>query len=153
MKTTLNNWLKEEKLKPHKSSKEEINQLFKIVERDLKDANVPDLSSDRKFITAYNAALQLTTIVLRIHGFRTNPNKAGHHRISIDALPEILGKDFQNITDYLHACRIKRNISDYTNSGEISDADALEIIKETHSLKIAIVKWIKKNFPLFSPKD
>ena len=54
---TLTKWLKEEKLKNHKSSKNEIAQLFKIVERDLGDAGIVKLSPDRRFITAYNAAL------------------------------------------------------------------------------------------------
>ena len=121
MKTNLTNWLKEDKLKAHKTSKKEIAQLFKIVDRDLADAGIHGLSADRRFITAYNAALQLTTILLRAHGFRTNPNKAGHHRISIDALSEILGKEAQDFSDYLNACRIKRNICDYTSSGETSD--------------------------------
>lgn len=85
------------------------------------DADVHNLSADRRFITAYNTALQLSTIVLRASGFRTNPNKAGHHRISIDVLPEILGKELQEFAGYLNACRIKRNICDYTSSGEISE--------------------------------
>jgi uncharacterized protein (UPF0332 family) len=143
MKTILSNWLKEEKLKPQKTSKEEIAQLFKIVDRDLSDAEIRGLSADRRFITAYNAALQLATIVLRVSGFRTNPNKAGHHRISIDALSEILGKEFQDIADYLNACHIKRNICDYTSSGEVSETEAAEIIKEVKDFKTSVIKWIR----------
>ena len=152
MKTSLNNWLKEEKLKPHKTSKEEIAQLLKIVDRDVSDAGIRGLSTDRRFITAYNAALQLATSVLRISGFRTNPNKAGHHRISIDALPEILGKEFQDMADYLNACRVKRNICDYTSSGEVSESEATEIIKEVKCFKASVIKWIKNYHPQFLPK-
>jgi|SRR5579862_2224944 len=152
MKTNLNNWLKEEKLRPHKTSKEEIARLFKIVDRDLFDAGIHGLSADRRFITTYNAALQLTTIVVRISGFRTNSNKAGHHRISIDALTEILGKEFQDISDYLNTCRIKRHICDYTNSGEVSEAEAIEIIKEVKEFKTSVIKWIKNFHPQFLPK-
>lgn len=147
MKATLNDWLKEEKLRPHKTSKEEINQLFKIVERDLLDAEVHGLSSDRQFITAYNATLQLTTIVLRAVGFRTNSNKAGHHRISIDALPIILGKEYHALVNYLHTCRLKRHISDYTSSGEISEKEAKEIVKEAKTFKSLVTKWIKNHHP------
>jgi hypothetical protein len=147
MKTTLNNWLKEDKLKTLSTSKDEIAKLFKIVDRDLADAKIQGLSADRRFITAYNAALQLTTIVLRAQGLRTNPNKAGHHRISIEALSEILGKEFQEMSDYLNACRIKRNICDYTNCGEISDAEALELVKEVDDFKIVVIKWIKNTHP------
>ncbi len=94
MNTNVSRWLKEEKLKVHNTSADEIAKLLRIIDRDLADANICELSADRRFITAYNAALQLTTIVLRTHGLRSNPNKAGHHRISIDALPEILGSEF-----------------------------------------------------------
>ena len=111
------------------------------------------ISPDRRFITAYNAALQLTTIVVRAAGFRTNPNKAGHHRISIDALNEIIGKELQELSDYLNACRIKRHICDYTSSGEISEAEAVEIIKEIKNFKIFVTKWIKKNHPHFLPTE
>ena len=144
---TLNNWLKEERLKVHKTSKEEISQLFRIVDRDLADAQVQGLSADRRFITAYNAALQLATIVLRAYGLRTNPNKTGHHRISIDALCEILGKDYQELVDYLNACRIKRNLSDYTSSGEISTAEASEIVKEIKTFRTSVIQWLQTSYP------
>ncbi|MBS3905039.1 MAG: hypothetical protein KGZ39_06915 [Simkania sp.] len=152
MKTILNGWLKEEKLKAHKTSKEEVAQLLKIIDRDLSDAIVHGLSADRRFITAYNAALQLSTLALRVHGLRTNPNKAGHHRISIDALPEILGKDHQELADYLNACRIKRNTSDYTSSGEISEKEVVEIIGEVKKFKTFIIQWIRSTHPQFLPK-
>ena len=143
----LNRCLKEDRLKKHSTSTDEISKLFKIINRDLTDANIQGLSADRRFITAYNAVLQLTTVVLRIYGLRTNPNKAGHHRISIDALPEILGPKFQDLTSYFHACRIKRHNSDYTNSGEISEKEALEILTEAKNFKNAVLSWVKKSYP------
>ncbi len=146
----LDRWLKEDRLKQHSTSIEEVAKLFKIVDRDLADAGIPNLSADRRFITAYNAILQLTTIVLRVYGVRTNPNKSGHHRISIDALPEILGTKFQDLTDYFNACRIKRHICDYTSSGEISEKEAIEIIAEAKRFKNSVLKWIKIDYPHFS---
>ena len=138
-KVNLIKWLKEDRLKAHETSQHEIAQLFKIVERDLEDSGISQLSSDRRFITAYNAALQLTTIILRAAGYRTNPNKGGHHRLTIDAL--------QELSDYLHACRVKRNMSDYTSSGEVSAADVAEIIKEVKVLKKVVRKWLQDRHP------
>lgn len=152
MTVNLTRWLKEEKLKSHKTSPDEISKLFRIVDRDLADAEIKGLSTDRRFITAYNAALQLATIALRIKGFRTNPNKAGHHRISFDALTEIFGKELEELSDYLHACRVKRNICDYTSSDEISAAQSIEIIKEVKGFRSFVVKWIKSSHPQFYPK-
>jgi len=38
--------------------------MFKLVERDLADAAVEGLSTDRRFLIAYEAVLNLATIVL-----------------------------------------------------------------------------------------
>lgn len=40
------------RLRPHKTSQEEIQQMLRIAERDLEDAAVTDLSSDRRFLIA-----------------------------------------------------------------------------------------------------
>ncbi|MBP7075342.1 MAG: hypothetical protein KBA81_08185 [Rhabdochlamydiaceae bacterium] len=149
----LKTWLKEERLKAHSTSREEIEKLFNIVNRDLSDADISGLSPDRKFSTAYNAALQLATIVLRTAGFRTNSNKTGHHRISIDALDEIMGKELEELSNYLNACRVKRHICDYTSSGEVSEAEASEIIKEIKDFKTFVINWIKKTHPHFLPAE
>ena len=41
--------LAQAKLKPHRSSPKEIHRLFSVVGRDLEDAKVHGLSSDRSF--------------------------------------------------------------------------------------------------------
>jgi uncharacterized protein (UPF0332 family) len=152
MKANLDKWLKEGKLKPHSTSSDEIHKLFKIVNRDLADAEIQGLSSDHRFITAYNAALQLSTIVLRIYGFRTNPNQTGHHRTSIDVL-SVLFEELRDLSDYLNACRIKRHICDYTSSGEISSTEASEIVEEVKEFKKFALKWIKKSHPHLLPNN
>lgn len=46
------------KVHRHQTSKQELDELRSVVERDFKDAAIPALSEDRRFATAYNAALQ-----------------------------------------------------------------------------------------------
>jgi hypothetical protein len=50
--------LAEHKVHTHRTSKEELIGLRELIARDLADAAVEGLSSDRQFATAYNAALQ-----------------------------------------------------------------------------------------------
>ena len=57
-------WLAEGRLRLHKTSKEEIQELLGIAKRDLKDAAIRSLSTDRRFFIAYDAALTLATIPL-----------------------------------------------------------------------------------------
>jgi hypothetical protein len=50
-----------------------------LVARDLADAQVQGLSADRRFATAYNAALQTAKMAIACAGYRVTA-KAGHHR-------------------------------------------------------------------------
>ena len=74
----------------HKITRQEIVDLLGVIERDLKDAQ-RDLSADWKFGIAYNAALQLCTILLNASGYR--PEKLQAHYRTLQSLPLILGAE------------------------------------------------------------
>ena len=56
---SLTTWLENRWLIDHESSPQEVTNLLAVVDRDLADAEVEALSSDRRLEIAYNAALQL----------------------------------------------------------------------------------------------
>lgn len=137
--------LNQDKLKPHRTSPEEINDLVKLVKRDIEDARVPGLSADRKFATAYNAILQSVVIMLYCQGYKTQG--IGHHFTLFEAMKEILGREYHALADYFDTCRAKRNITDYTCAGEISHAESEELIKEAKKFLKTVLKWLKVNHP------
>ena len=92
------------------SNKEEIAKLFKIVDRDIREASERCHEIDWQFAIAYNAALQLATIVLRASGYRAS-TKAGHHWATFTVLPDILGEPFKEIANYFNDCRTQRTRS------------------------------------------
>jgi hypothetical protein len=53
------------------------------VDRDLADAAIPALSEDRRFATAYNAALQTAKMAIACAGYRV-ASVPGHHRITFE---------------------------------------------------------------------
>jgi uncharacterized protein (UPF0332 family) len=140
---SLANWAKNGWLRPHKSSKEEIKNLFEIVERDLKDASSKGLSDDWKFGIAYNAALKLCTILLHSSGYRPEKNLA-HYR-TLQALPLILGDRHGSNADYLDACRKKRNETEYDFAGNVGEDEAEELLKFSKELKAEVQSWLKKH--------
>ena len=115
MKKNLQTWLNEGRLQQHKTSVKEIADLLKVVDRDLADAAIKEISADRRFATAYNAALQLATIVLHASGYRTG--KAGHHWVTFKSLPEVMGPEAQERADYFNSCRSTRNVTDIPGIG------------------------------------
>ncbi len=53
---SLEDWFRAAKIVKHKTSKEELEAIFGVIERDLKDASLKGLSSDQKYIQSYQAA-------------------------------------------------------------------------------------------------
>ena len=100
---SLQDWANSGWLRSHKTSKQEVQQLMAIVDRDLKDARQKGLSADWRFGIAYNAALKLCTILLYVEGFR--PEKTLAHYRTLQALPLILGPEKDDDADYLDTCR------------------------------------------------
>lgn len=138
---TLKQFLAEGRLKPHRTSPKEVQDLIRVVDRDLKDASVTAISLDRRFITAYQAAFQLATIALAASGFRTTG--AGHHWVTFKVLPELLGSEIRNLSDYFDQCRSKRNLSDYDRAGEISKDEAEELLREAKKFHAIVLDWLK----------
>ncbi|MBI4245927.1 MAG: hypothetical protein HY614_01935 [Candidatus Rokubacteria bacterium] len=108
------------------------------------------ISVDLRFRTAYQAALELATIVLAASGYRTGGE--GHHWTTFHVLPELLGPEFQDLADYFDQCRGKRNLSDYDRAGEIAEEEAVELLGEAKRFRETIVDWLKKSHPALLPR-
>ena len=90
----------------HTTSRQEIENLRELVNRDLKDAEIDGLSDDRRFATAYNAVLQLSKMAITCSGYRVSANKVGHHRTTFEAVKNAIGTvDVRNLADYFETCR------------------------------------------------
>ena len=122
---SLSDWAKNDWLKVHKTTKQEIAGLFSIVERELQDSQVAGISSDGKFTHAYRASLTLATILLYASGYAPARGQSHHYR-TIVAIPKILGDQTKDDMDYLEKCRVKRNAAEYDSANEASDTEASE---------------------------
>jgi hypothetical protein len=81
--------LREGRIRRHHTNPQEIASLFQVVERDLADASVAAISADRRFATAYNAALQAATAVMYSEGYRAHG--IGHRSTTFEFLKEAMG--------------------------------------------------------------
>lgn len=145
---SLLDWHKAGWLRPHQTSRQQVADLFAIVDRDLEDAS-RDLSPDWKFGIAYNAVLKLCTILVYSEGWRPEKNLA-HYR-TLQALPLILGEDRRDDADYLDTCRAKRNTAEYDAPGQVSAKEAKELSLFAGELREAVIIWLEKHHPGLSP--
>lgn len=143
---TLESWRDNGWLRPHSTSKEEVRGILDLVERDLADASRQEISKDWRFNIAYNAGLQLATLVLYAAGYRAGRGESKHYRI-IQALPLAMGQRFSAVKDYLDSCRRKRNVSEYDAAGTVSRKEAEDLLLAVRELKVEVETWLRWNHP------
>ena len=141
---SLQRWQANGWLRTHKTSAEEIANLFAIVDRDLADSS-KGISPDWRFGIAYNAALKLCTILLYASGYRAE-RQFQHYR-TIQALPIILGAGRKGDAEYLDTCRKKRNIVEYDYAGGATDENADELISFVKDLREDVHIWLTEHHP------
>ena len=141
---SLEDWLNEGRLESHTTSCEEIGKLFAVFERDIADAQIETMSADRRFATAYNAALMMARAALAASGYRTSG--AGAHYLTIQSMAFTLRLDTKTIRK-LNKLRQKRNISDYEMIGMVSEQEVAEMIALAQELRDIVTEWLKKNHP------
>ena len=117
-----------------------------LVARDLADAQVQGLSSDRRFATAYNAALQTANMAIACAGYRVTA-KTGYHKVTVEAITLAVGPAVRAYADYFETCRRKRNVIDYTRSHVATDSEADEIVNKAREFYELVEAWIESKFP------
>jgi hypothetical protein len=143
----LNDSLSDGRLKPQTADRAEIERLLAVADRDVADANVKGLSVDRRFATAYNAALQLATVALRASGYRTSSSSAGHHWLTLALLPELMGPEQAQRRTFLDSCRRARNQADYDRIDVVSNEEVVELLSDTLAFRDEVLDWLRREHP------
>ena len=146
----LQQWLEEELIERRSASREEIKELFGLVDRDLTSAAGEGTVPDWRFIIAYQAALSLATILLRAEGYRTLGG--AHHYLTFEALGEIAGPEHAALVKYFQAARAKRNAAEYRRAGQIDADQAEELLEKTRQFRAWVVEWLKGHDPALLPE-
>jgi len=133
-------------LRRHRTSRREIADLLAVVERDLKDAQATVVSLDRRFAIAYSAVLGMASIVLAASGYRAAAQR-GHHAVTLQALPELMGEDVRDLAVFFDSCRVLRNASDYDRAGVVTSSDVAELVREAVAFRSQVIEWLTATRP------
>jgi uncharacterized protein (UPF0332 family) len=133
------------RVRTHRTGKQELDDLRTVIDRDLHDAEIVGLSADRSFATAYNAALQTAKMAIACAGYRVVGQ--GHHQVSYEAAELAVGGAVSKLVAYFELCRRKRNTLDYDVANVVSDTEATELLQKAKEFKQEIETWIAANHP------
>lgn len=142
---SLEKWVEYSWLKREATSSDEIQGLLSIVDRGLRDAKVESISTDLRFIAAFNSALAAATTALRAHGYRT-ASQVGHHMKTIESL-EFTLPEGHRFVQRLKVLSNKRNRSSYDVAGAVSDEDLRSVMKLAAELEHAVGSWLANEHP------
>src|SRR5579863_5452501 len=142
---TLEKWVEYGWLRREPTSTGEIKDLRGIVDRSLADSKVEAVSTDLRFIAAFNAALAVASTALRASGHRT-VIQAGHHVKTIESL-ELSIKANPKVIQRFRIFNNKRNKSVYDVAGAVSDQELEAMVKLAEELKAGTITWLQKLHP------
>lgn len=126
------------------ANKGELDDLRSIVKRSLGDLKSKELSTDLRFVVAYDAARTLALMIVRAEGYR--PRSVGGHFNTFQAL-QAADKAFVQAAVYFDGCRLKRNQSEYDFAGGVSDVETASLVKTAQQFEIDAEAWIKGKYP------
>lgn len=129
------------------TSRDEILGLLGLVDRDIKDAEVEEISLDARFERAYNATMNAAKAVLRCRGYR--PKGSGQHRTIFEALRSIEGPWTDGEINYFHQCRKQRHRVQYDCAGIVSAGQLGELLEKAKTFRTTVRQHIKESFPQY----
>jgi hypothetical protein len=132
----------------HTPSRHELDGLRAVVARDLSDARVPGLSTDRRFATAYNAVLQMAKMATACAGYRVVGQ--GHHVTTFEAVELTMGHGVAPLASYFETCRRKRNMLDYDMANVATETEVRELLEKAQAFQQLVEQWIAQQFPQFT---
>ncbi len=142
----LENWLQAGKLIKNATSREELDAIFGVIDRNFEDASLEGLSADQKYILSYQAAFEAGTALIHCHGYK--PIKAGHHYITWQCVRDILGDENRKAVLLFEDAAKKRSKLSYDISGLASQKEADELYKEARGF----VEFVKRKISEFKIK-
>lgn len=135
----------------HQPSRQEISDLLAVVDTDLRDASILELSPERKLSCSYGAILSAARAALHASGYRVSRSNRSHHYQVIQSLRYTAGFDSVTVLR-IEAVQKKRNTGDYVRVGAVSDELADEARGLANEICSIIRRWLGETHPdLHSP--
>ena len=150
---SLQNWLQIGHLINHVATVAEVRNLLGVVDRELADAGVAELSDDGRFTHAYDAALLLCKLALHASGFELQKRVPGHHSFWINSLEFTLGEGHKATLIHLSKSSKLRHTSLYDQAGVVQKQDADDLLEAARQLRTDVLGWLRSRHPALLPSS
>ncbi len=141
---SLEDLLKFAKVEKHTTTPEEIADLLGVADRCMADASQKVISTELRFIAAYQAALAAGEALM--HCYSIKAPKHNHHFMVWESLRYILDASFNDALALFNDARSKRGEAFYDRATVTSQTELDELLKETKKFVEYVKARIRKDF-------
>lgn len=132
---------------PHRTTPQELRDKFALIDRNIRNAQVPGLDPDVVMNLSHNAHLQCAIAALYAEGFEAS--KEHQHYRAIQSFRFTLNLRAEDIA-LLDTFRRMRNNADYDRAGEVSERDADDALEWAKKLRKMLLEFLRDRHPEFS---
>jgi len=133
--------LREERIRPHKTSPDDITARLTLAHARLGDAGVSALSHDGRFIFAYDAARCAAEAVMAAEGYRP-ASGAGHHETVFRFLRAACDGRWARVAVEFEQARVTRNAAEYDEWGLVTQTQADRLLTVAREFVKDVVEWL-----------
>ena len=143
---SLQQWLDNAWVIQVEASGQDVANLVAIARREIADASLEGISTDGRFVHAYDAVRSLCEAALHASGFRV-PKGGRKHERDIESLKFTLGGRWANEVDFFDRCRRSRHKTLYERIGLVQQKDADDLLQAAKELLAAVETWLQSHHP------
>ncbi len=133
--------LREERIRPHSVSSDDIAARLVIAQARLGDAATERLSADGRFVLAYDAVRPAAEAVMAAEGYRP-VGGAGHHETVFAFLRLAVGGRWATPAVEFEQARVKCNTAEYDQWGLITQTEADRLLSVARQFVNDVGGWI-----------
>lgn len=146
LESSLNNLLKEGKLKKQPVGLDYLDSLLAAAKRNFEAAAlVKDKIDEAAFKLVYDGLLQIGRIILLVNGYR--PDDGEQHKTTFTVAGELLGKEYHDLIAKIQKFRIKRNDCIYEPKILIGKAETEAIFKTSREFWHKVRLFLERKIP------
>jgi hypothetical protein len=133
--------LREGRIRRHRANPDDIATRLTLANARLGDASLDGLSSDGRFVFAYDAARSAAEAVMAAEGYRP-ASGVGHHETVFRFLRVAVDGRWRKMTMEFEQARSKRNAAEYDEWGLVTQTEADRLLEIAERFVEEAGRWV-----------
>jgi len=131
------------RIRPHRFRRRDLEGYMALAESRLPDADLAGMSTDVKYMLAYDAIHSAARAVMAAEGYRATHQPGGHHAAMFEFLERVADGRWQPQAEQFDDARKKRNKAAYERFGLVSDTEAEQLLEAARVFLAEVRDWLQ----------